>query len=148
IQRLFFLKTKIALGNFFSEASDDSIKKSYETAKITMQVGKAKKAKLNIYCYQDMILPVLLYGLNFKWSSEELLKPLNKLQYEDSNGLLVKTLTVWFKNNLFANETAKELFIHRNTLDYRLKRISEVTRLNLSEIDSKVLLYIALQLNV
>ncbi|WP_265523826.1 helix-turn-helix domain-containing protein, partial [Providencia heimbachae] len=32
--------------------------------------------------------------------------------------------------------------------DYRLKRISEVTRLNLSEIDSKVLLYIALQLNV
>ncbi len=86
-----------------------------------MQVGKAKKPQLKIYCYQDIMLPVLLYGLNFKWSSEELLKPLNTLLHEDSNGVLIKTLTVWFKNNLLSRETANELFIHRNTLDYRLK---------------------------
>ncbi|MEX6397098.1 helix-turn-helix domain-containing protein [Providencia hangzhouensis] len=146
IQKLFKLQVKISLGNFFLEPAEESIKKSYETAKITMQVGKAKKLQLKIYCYQDIMLPVLLYGLNFKWSSEELLKPLNTLLHEDSNGVLIKTLTVWFKNNLLSRETANELFIHRNTLDYRLKRISEITKLNLLTIESKVLLYVALQL--
>lgn len=92
------------------------------------------------------MLPVLLYGLNFKWSSDELSKPLNRLLHEDVNGLLVKTLKAWFKNNLLINDTAKELYIHRNTLDYRLKRISELTKLNISKIENKVLLYIALQL--
>ncbi|MGG4663292.1 sugar diacid recognition domain-containing protein [Providencia vermicola] len=146
IHNLFKLKVKISLGNFFLEPSGESIKKSYETAKITMQVGKAKKTNLTIYCYQDIMLPVLLYGLNFKWSSEELIKPLNRLIYEDVNGVLIKTLAAWFKNNLLVSETAKELFIHRNTLDYRLKKISDVTKLNLSTIESKVLLYVALQL--
>ncbi|WP_420801601.1 helix-turn-helix domain-containing protein [Providencia rettgeri] len=47
---------------------------------------------------------------------------------------------------LLSRETAKELFIHRNTLDYRLKRISEITKLDLLTIESKVLLYVALQL--
>nr|EHZ7766263.1 helix-turn-helix domain-containing protein [Providencia rettgeri]EIJ7169405.1 helix-turn-helix domain-containing protein [Providencia rettgeri] len=70
----------------------------------------------------------------------------NTLLHEDSNGVLIKTLTVWFKNNLLSRETAKELFIHRNTLDYRLKRISEITKLDLLTIESKVLLYVALQL--
>ncbi|WP_369308862.1 sugar diacid recognition domain-containing protein [Providencia rettgeri] len=146
IKQFFKLRVKIALGNLFLDSSDESVKKSYETAKITMQVGKAKKPQLTIYCYQDIMLPVLLYGLNFKWSSEELLKPLNILLHEDSNGILIKTLTTWFKNNLLVNETANELFIHRNTLDYRLKKISEITKLNLLNIESKVLLYIALQL--
>ncbi|MEY0232091.1 sugar diacid recognition domain-containing protein [Providencia manganoxydans] len=146
IQRLFKLQVKIALGNFFFESPEEAIKKSYETAKITLQVGKAKKPKLRVYCYQDIMLPVLLYGLNFKWSSEELLKPLNILLHEDANGILIKTLTIWFKNNLIMSETAKELFIHRNTLDYRLKRISDITKLDLLTIESKVLLYVALQL--
>ncbi|EMT6574862.1 helix-turn-helix domain-containing protein [Providencia rettgeri] len=146
ILKLFKLQVKISLGNFFLDPAEESIKKSYETAKITMQVGKAKKPQLKVYCYQDIMLPVLLYGLNFKWSSEELLKPLNTLLHEDSNGVLIKTLTVWFKNNLLSRETAKELFIHRNTLDYRLKRISEITKLDLLTIESKVLLYVALQL--
>ncbi|MBG5898680.1 helix-turn-helix domain-containing protein [Providencia stuartii] len=146
IQRLFKLQVKIALGNFFFESPEEAIKKSYETAKITLQVGKTKKPKLRVYCYQDIMLPVLLYGLNFKWSSEELLKPLNILLHEDANGVLIKTLTIWFKNNLNMSETAKELFIHRNTLDYRLKRISDITKLDLLTIESKVLLYVALQL--
>lgn len=148
IQDLFKLRVKIALGNFFLDLPEEAIKKSYETAKVTMQVGKAKKPQLKIYCYQDIMLPVLLYGLSFKWSSEELLKPLNTLLHEDANGVLIKTLTTWFKNNLLANETAKELFIHRNTLDYRLKRISDITKLNLLTIESKVLLYVALQLKI
>lgn len=43
--------------------------------------------------------------------------------------------------------TAKALFIHRNTLEYRLNRISELTGLDLGNFDDRLLLYVALQLD-
>ena len=65
----------------------------------------------------------------------------------DSNGLLLRTLKGWYANNLQASLAAKALFIHRNTLEYRMKRISEITGLNLDSFDDRILLYIALQLD-
>ena len=43
--------------------------------------------------------------------------------------------------------TSKALFIHRNTLEYRLNRIAELTGLDLGNFDDRLLLYIALQLD-
>ena len=65
----------------------------------------------------------------------------------DSNGLLRRTLVAWFSHNVQPSLTAKALFIHRNTLEYRLNRISELTGLDLSSFDDRLLLYVALQLD-
>ena len=58
----------------------------------------------------------------------------------------MKTLVVWFSHNSHPTLTAKAMHIHRNTLDYRLQKISELTGLNLSNIDDRLLLYVAMQL--
>jgi len=60
---------------------------------------------------------------------------------------LQNTLETWFIHNLQNNNTAKALFIHRNTLEYRLNNITKLTGLDLSKFDDRVLLYIALQLD-
>ncbi len=65
----------------------------------------------------------------------------------DNNGLLRRTLIAWFTHNVQPSATARALFIHRNTLEYRLNRISELTGLNLSQFDDRLLLYVALQLD-
>lgn len=137
---------KISLGKYFHQGND-TIARSYQTAKTALEIGKKRLPDCRNYYYQDLILPVLLDGLNQDWQAEELLSPLNKLKASDTNGLLQNTLETWFFNNLHNSNTAKNLFIHRNTLEYRLNNIAKLTGLDLSKFDDRVLLYIALQLD-
>ncbi|QRG78384.1 helix-turn-helix domain-containing protein [Citrobacter sp. R56] len=77
----------------------------------------------------------------------ELARPLARLKSMDNNGLLRRTLAAWFRHNVQPLATSKALFIHRNTLEYRLNRISKLTGLDLGNFDDRLLLYVALQLD-
>nr|WP_304362693.1 sugar diacid recognition domain-containing protein [Gilliamella apicola] len=140
------LDIRISLGNYFDQHPYPLIK-SYQTAKTTMLIGKQKMPNIRNYYYQELILPVLLHELSYDWQAEELLLPLKKLRQGDNNGVLQNTLQTWFKNNVHNGDTANELFIHRNTLEYRLNKIAKLTGLNLTKFDDRLLLYIGLQLN-
>ncbi|KAA8995506.1 CdaR family transcriptional regulator [Affinibrenneria salicis] len=139
------LRVRIALGNYFTGAG--SIARSYRTARTTMAVGKQRMPAQRCYFYQDLMLPVLLDSLRGGWQAQELAQPLAKLKAIDSNGLLRRTLNTWFRHNAQPGATAKALFVHRNTLEYRLNRIAELTGLDLANFDNRLLLYIALQLD-
>ncbi|MEM6162229.1 CdaR family transcriptional regulator [Erwinia sp. P6884] len=139
------LRMRIALGNYFT--GPGSIARSYRTARTTMDVGKQRMPEQRSYFYQDLVLPVLLDSLRGGWQANELSRPLLKLKAMDNNGLLRRTLIAWFSHNVQPSATAKALYIHRNTLEYRLNRISELTGLNLSNFDDRLLLYVALQLD-
>lgn len=139
------LRMRIALGNYFT--GPGSIARSYRTARTTMDVGKQRMPEQRSYFYQDLVLPVLLDSLRGGWQANELARPLLKLKAMDSNGLLRRTLIAWFSHNVQPSATAKALYIHRNTLEYRLNRISELTGLNLGNFDDRLLLYVALQLD-
>lgn len=139
------VRIRVALGNYFT--GPGSLARSYLTAKTTMAVGKQRAPQQRSYCYQDLMLPVLLDGLRGGWQADELALPMARLNAEDSSGLLRRTLAVWFAHNVQPIATAKALFIHRNTLENRLSRISGLTGLNLSNFDDRLLLYIALQLD-
>ncbi|MDO5640600.1 MAG: helix-turn-helix domain-containing protein [Neisseria sp.] len=123
---------------------DNGIALSYQTAKNTLQVGKARYPNQRTYNYQDLILPVLLNQLSDGWQQKELDRTINKLKSIDSNGVLCKTLFAWFENDMQTNNTAKALHIHRNTLEYRLNKISDLTGLDIARTDDRFLLYIAI----
>jgi len=122
------VRMRIALGNFFT--GPGSIARSYRTARTTMMVGKQRMPQQRSFFYQDLVLPVLLDSLRGGWQASELARPLAKLKSMDNNGLLRRTLVAWFSHNVQPSATARALFIHRNTLEYRLNRISELTGLN------------------
>ncbi|MGK4330507.1 CdaR family transcriptional regulator [Lonsdalea quercina] len=138
------LRVRLALGNFFP--GEGGLQRSYQTAKTTMKVGKQRQPEAHCYSYQDMALPVLLDSLRGGWQAKELMRPLGRLRAMDGNGIFRKTLYSWFCYNLQNTVTANALYIHKNTLEYRLRRISDITGLNLSRVDDRLLLYIALQL--
>lgn len=120
---------------------------SYQSARQTMRVGRLRNARATTFLYHDLCLPVLLSGLAEGWQAEQLRLPLQRLERADRGGQpLRRTLAAWFANDGHAQATAQALHIHRNTLDYRLRRISEATGLDLNDIDDRLLLYIALQL--
>jgi carbohydrate diacid regulator len=120
---------------------------SYQSARQTIRAGRQRSPESSVYSYYDLSFPVLLSGLESGWQAEELRQPILSLEaFDRKAGTLMKTLAAWFKHNNHPLSTAKALFIHRNTLDYRLQKISELTGLNLSDTDDRLLLYVAMQL--
>lgn len=119
---------------------------SYQSARKTGWVGRLRKPEETVFSYYDLSLPVLLAGLGSGWQAEQLRQPLRCLNAIDRRGTLRRTIDTWFANNGHPLATAKALHIHRNTLDYRLRQISDATGLDLTNTDDRLLLYIALQL--
>ncbi len=60
---------------------------------------------------------------------------------------LVATLRAYFEQNANASETARKLYVHRNTLNYRLQRISEISGLDLGSPDTRLALQVALRIH-
>ncbi|MFT4173547.1 MAG: sugar diacid recognition domain-containing protein [Rhodocyclaceae bacterium] len=138
------LGVRIALGNFFE--GPGALTRSYTTARTTLHIGKRRHPDQQAFFYEDLALPVLLDGLRSGWRAEELREPLTRLSAHEGDGPLCRTLRVWFAHDMRAGETAQALHIHRNTLDYRLARIGELTGLDLARPDGLLRLYLALHL--
>jgi len=141
------LKTPFALSMGVALTGIDGVPLSYESARRTFRVGRIRKPQENIFSYYELSLPVLLSGLNSGWQANHLRQPLKQLDvFDQPGGTLRHTLEVWFAQNEQPLLTAKALKIHRNTLNYRLRKISELTTLDLSNTDDRLMLYVALQL--
>jgi carbohydrate diacid regulator len=124
----------------------EGIALSYQCARKTMRVGRLRSPHESTFSYYDLSLPVLLSGLGSGWQAEQLRQPLQRLDaFDKRSGALRRTLAVWFAQNTHPVATASALHIHRNTLDYRLRQISEATGLDLANTDDRLLLYVALQ---
>ncbi|MFS2081787.1 helix-turn-helix domain-containing protein, partial [Telluria sp. Tellsp99] len=65
------------------------------------------------------------------------------LARDRSGATLRRTLDAWFAHNESAAATAAALHIHRNTLDYRLRRVEELTGLLLARAEDRLLLYVS-----
>lgn len=100
-----------------------------------------------MHCYADLTLAVLLAGLAEGWRADELQRPLRRLAAHDRDGQLRRTLAAWFAHDMKAAPSAAALHVHRNTLDYRLRRIAELTGVNLARLDDCLLLFIGLELD-
>ena len=61
-------------------------------------------------------------------------------------GQLRRTLAAWFAHDMKAAPSAEALHVHRNTLDYRLRRIADITWLELARLHDRLLLFIGLEL--
>lgn len=121
---------------------------SYHSAKTAARLARGRDGRRSaapspqhLYSYYDHALPVLLSGLNTGWQAAELRAPIAKLGKNQE--LLQRTLDAWFAHDGHPAATAEALHIHRNTLDYRLRRIGEITGLNLGRLEDRFLLYVS-----
>ncbi|BDY06278.1 sugar diacid recognition domain-containing protein [Ferrimonas sp. YFM] len=131
---------RIALGEYFPGLR--GLAHSYDTAKATLD---APGSLGEVLFYQDNVLPVLVSGLQSdSWRRRQLLDPLDQLIARDGNGVLRRTLTSYFELDCDLSRTCSALHIHRNTLRYRLDKISSLTGLDLNRLPDRTRLYLAL----
>ena len=138
------LGIRLALGHFFPDAG--GLAQSYRVAHATLAVGKQRFPEAASFYYNDLMLPVLLDSLRQGWQAEELRRPLERLLKHDRQGQLLKTLRFWFAHDMQTARTAKALRIHRNTMDYRMRRIEDLCGISLSRTEDCMWLYLALQM--
>jgi carbohydrate diacid regulator len=121
----------------------DGVAISYESARQAARLGRRRGAQQRFFSYYDLALPVLLAGLGAGWQAQQLRLPVERLGQDRNREMLRQTVETWFAHNENSGATAGALDIHRNTLDYRLRRVEELTGLDLGRSEDRLLLYVS-----
>lgn len=119
------------------------VSKSYREATLALIIGRIFTPENDIMKYEKLGLGRLIYQLSptlCKMFLEEVF-PDNSYYQLDNETLL--TIDKFFENNLNGSETSRQLFVHRNTLVYRLDKVQKLTNLDLRSFDDAVLFKLA-----
>jgi carbohydrate diacid regulator len=102
--------------------------------------------EMSIVYYDELRLEMLLDNVPVESSEKFVQQTLNLDDFSDPKEV-VETLSLFFASNQSINKTAEQLFIHKNTLQYRLIRIKEITGYDPRVFEEAVLLYLGLYFN-
>ena len=136
------VKAKVSYGTIVDDLKN--ISKSYKEAKISMEVGDIFYNEKNIIAYNTLGIGRLIYQLPknlCKMFIDEIFK---EDFYNTFDEETITTIYKFFENNLNISETARKLYIHRNTLVYRLEKIEKATGLDVRLFDDALTFKIAL----
>ncbi len=118
--------------------------RSFKEAQVALEVGKVFDTERNIVSYDHLGIARLIYQLPITLC-EMFLKEIFKVGSIDTlDQETLFTIQRFFENNLNVSETSRKLFVHRNTLVYRLEKIKKLTGLDLREFDDAIVFKVAL----
>ena len=118
--------------------------KSYKEAQIAIEVGKVFDTEKFIINYENLGIGRLIYQLPTTLCEMFLQEVFKKNPIDALDKETLFTINKFFENNLILSETARKLFVHRNTLVYRLEKIKKLTGLDLREFDDAITFKVAL----
>jgi carbohydrate diacid regulator len=118
--------------------------KSFKEAKISLEIGKIFYTKKKVMSHDRLGVARLIYNLP-STLCEVFLREIFKFGREDSlDDETLFTVQRFFESNLNISETSRKLFLHRNTLVYRLEKIKKVTGLDVRDFEDAAVLKVAL----
>ena len=132
----------IAYGTIVSDIKE--VSKSYKEAKLALDVGKIFFDEKDIIAYNQLGIGRLIYQLPTTLCDMFLREVFKKGSIESLDHETLFTIQKFFENNLNVSETSRKLFVHRNTLVYRLEKIKKLTGLDLREFDHAIIFKVAL----
>ncbi|MBQ7485113.1 MAG: helix-turn-helix domain-containing protein [Oscillospiraceae bacterium] len=118
--------------------------KSYKEAQIAIEVGKVFDTERYVVNYENLGIGRLIYQLPTTLCEMFLQEVFKKNPIDALDQETLFTIYKFFENNLNVSETARKLFVHRNTLVYRLEKIKKLTGLDLREFDDAITFKVAL----
>jgi len=136
------IKVVIGIGTVVNHIRD--LARAYKEAGVAIDVGKVFDTEKTVINYENLGIGRLIYQLPTilcQMFLQEVFKK-NPIDALDQETLL--TINKFFENNLNVSETARKLFVHRNTLVYRLEKIKKLTGLDLREFDDAITFKVAL----
>ena len=111
---------------------------------MALDVGKIFYASENIVAYSRLGIGRLIYQLPIPLCKMFIKEIFADVSPDDFDEETLETIAKFFENNLNVSETSRQLFIHRNTLVYRLDKLDRATGLDLRVFDDAITFQIAL----
>jgi len=138
----FYTKVSIGIGTAVDNIKD--LARSFKEAQVALEVGKVFDTEKNIVSYENLGIGRLIYQLPTTLCEMFLQEVFKKGSLESLDRETLMTIQCFFENNLNVSETSRKLFVHRNTLVYRLEKIRKVTGLDLREFEHAITFKVAL----
>lgn len=135
-------KVLIGISSIVENLKD--LARAYKEARISLEVGKVFDIEQPIMSYENLGIGRLIYQLPTTLCEIFLQEVFKKGSLESLDKETLMTVQNFFENNLNVSETSRKLFVHRNTLVYRLEKIRKLTGLDLREFDHAVTFKVAL----
>ncbi len=135
-------KVRVAMGTIVGEIKE--VSRSYKEAKLALDVGKIFYNEKNIVAYNNLGIGRLIYQLPLPLCKMFIKEIFNNNSLDDFDEELLSTVHKFFENSLNVSETSRQLYIHRNTLVYRLDKIQKSTNLDLRVFEDAITFKIAL----
>ena len=136
------VKCLIGIGSVSSQMKD--IAKSFKEATTAIEVGAVFDTEKNIISFENLGIGRLIYQLPITLCEMFLSEVFRKGSIDSLDQETLFTIQKFFENNLNVSETSRKLFVHRNTLVYRLEKIKKLTGLDLREFDHAIVFKVAL----
>ena len=139
----FFVKNlSIGIGSIAQNLKD--LSRAYKEARIALEVGKVFDTEKPYISYENLGIGRLIYQLPTSLCEIFLDEVFSEGSLSTLDHETLATVQSFFKNNLNVSETSRKLFVHRNTLVYRLEKIRKITGLDLREFEDAVTFKVAL----
>lgn len=136
------MNVKVAYGTIVSELKE--VSKSYKEAKMALDVGKIFYAEKKVTAYNKLGIGRLIYQLPVNLCRIFIDEIFGSNVLDELDEEILTTINKFFENNLNVSEASRQLFVHRNTLVYRIEKLAKSTGLDIRIFDDALTFKIAL----
>lgn len=138
----FYSHVLVGIGTTVEGIKD--LARSFREAQVSLEVGKVFDTEKSIVSYDNLGIARLIYQLPTTLCDMFLKEVFKRGSIDNLDQETLFTIQKFFENNLNVSETSRKLFVHRNTLVYRLEKIKKLTGLDLREFDDAIVFKVAL----
>lgn len=135
-------RVHVAFGTVVNDLKE--VSRSYKEAKMALDVGKIFYSDKRVIAYGNLGIGRLIYQLPMPLCKMFIKEIFSDRSPNDFDEETLTTVNKFFENNLNVSETSRQLYIHRNTLVYRLDKLQKSTGLDLRVFDDAITFKIAL----
>ena len=135
-------RVSVAFGTIVNEIKD--VSRSYKEAKMALDVGKIFYSSKNVVAYSKLGIGRLIYQLPLPLCRMFIKEIFDGKSPDEFDEETLTTINKFFENSLNVSETSRQLYIHRNTLVYRLDKLQKSTGLDLRVFEDAITFKIAL----
>ncbi|MFA9379295.1 MAG: PucR family transcriptional regulator [Lachnotalea sp.] len=135
-------QVRVSYGTIIGEIKE--VSKSYKEAKMALDVGKIFYSSKNIIAYNTLGIGRLIYQLPIPLCEMFMKEVFGDHMPDSFDEETVTTINKFFDNNLNVSETSRQLYVHRNTLVYRLEKLQKSTGLDIRVFDDALTFKIAM----
>ena len=136
------MNVRVAYGTIVQELKD--VSKSYKEASMALDVGKIFYVEKKVNAYGRLGIGRLIYQLPVNLCKIYIDEIFGENDPSDFDEETLTTVNKFFENNLNVSETSRQLFVHRNTLVYRLEKLQKSTGLDVRTFDDALTFKIAM----